>query len=80
VEVPKRYGYTSKERDEENSMYYYGARYYAAAIARFVNYDPAGLVHGTDVLRLCPLQSGLLVTVTLVRSRCRFCMLSQGTR
>jgi len=49
VEVPKRYAYTAKERDEESGMYYYGARYYAAAVARWISCDPSGLVDGTDV-------------------------------
>ena len=36
----KRYKYVGKERDEETGLYYYGARYYAAWIARFVSADP----------------------------------------
>ncbi|MCG8410670.1 MAG: hypothetical protein MI739_05220, partial [Bacteroidales bacterium] len=36
----KRYKYVGKERDEETGLYYYGARYYAAQIARFVSVDP----------------------------------------
>lgn len=36
----KRYKYVGKERDEETGLYYYGARYYAAWICRFVNVDP----------------------------------------
>jgi RHS repeat-associated protein len=36
----KRYKYVGKERDEESGLYYYGARYYAAWIARFVSVDP----------------------------------------
>ena len=36
----KRYRYVGKERDEETGLYYYGARYYAAWIARFVSVDP----------------------------------------
>jgi RHS repeat-associated protein len=40
VEVSlKRYKYVSKERDEETGLYYYGARYYASWIARFVSVD-----------------------------------------
>jgi len=41
VEVSlKRYKYVGKERDEETGLYYYGARYYAGWIARFVSVDP----------------------------------------
>jgi hypothetical protein len=29
VETANRYRYTGKERDEENDLYYHGARYYA---------------------------------------------------
>ena len=36
----KRYKYVSKERDEESGLYYYGARYYAAWLCRFVSVDP----------------------------------------
>ncbi|TRX60189.1 toxin [Fulvivirga sp. M361] len=36
----KRYRYVGKERDEETGLYYYGARYYAAWLVRFVSVDP----------------------------------------
>ena len=36
----KRYKYVGKERDEETGLYYYGVRYYAAWIGRFVSVDP----------------------------------------
>ena len=36
----KRYQYVGKERDEESGLYYYGARYYAPWIARFISVDP----------------------------------------
>jgi RHS repeat-associated protein len=35
----KRYKYVGKERDEETGLYYYGARYYAGWICRFVSVD-----------------------------------------
>lgn len=47
----KRYRYTGKERDEENRLYYYGARYYAPWLGRWVSCDPAGMVDGTNVVR-----------------------------
>ena len=41
VEVSlKRYKYCGKERDDETGLYYYGMRYYAAWICRFVSVDP----------------------------------------
>jgi len=36
----KRYKYCGKERDEETGLYYYGMRYYATWICRFVSVDP----------------------------------------
>jgi RHS repeat-associated protein len=36
----KRYKYCGKEKDEETGLYYYGMRYYAAWICRFVSVDP----------------------------------------
>ncbi|MEI6767164.1 MAG: RHS repeat-associated core domain-containing protein, partial [Bacteroidota bacterium] len=36
----KRYKYVGKERDEESGLYYYGARYYADWLCRFISVDP----------------------------------------
>jgi RHS repeat-associated protein len=36
----QRYHFCGKELDAENGLYYYGARYYAAWICRFVSVDP----------------------------------------
>ena len=36
----KRYKYVGKECDNETGLYYYGARYYAPWICRFVSTDP----------------------------------------
>jgi RHS repeat-associated protein len=49
VEVQlKRYRYVGKERDEESGLYYYGARYYAPWLARFVSADPKGIDSGLN--------------------------------
>ncbi|MGP4024350.1 SpvB/TcaC N-terminal domain-containing protein [Actinomadura sp. 3N407] len=40
TEVPKRYRFTGKERDEESGLYYHGARYYAPWLARWASCDP----------------------------------------
>lgn len=40
TEVPKRYRYTGKELDDENGLYYYGARYYASWLGRWTAIDP----------------------------------------
>ena len=50
TETPKRYRYTGKERDEESRLYYHGARYYAAWLARWVSCDPKGTSAGSDNL------------------------------
>lgn len=52
VEVQrKRYRYSGKERDEETGLYYYGLRYYAPGLGRWINPDPAGLRDGLDLYR-----------------------------
>jgi RHS repeat-associated protein len=38
----KRYRYAGEERDEESGLYYFGARYFIPALARWVNCDPSG--------------------------------------
>jgi RHS repeat-associated protein len=42
----KRYRFTGKERDEESSLYYHGARYYAPWLSRWSSCDPRGLIDG----------------------------------
>ena len=49
TETPKRYRFGCKERDEENGLYYHGARYYAPWLAKWTSADPAGLVDGMNV-------------------------------
>lgn len=44
----KRYRNSGKERDEESGLYYYGARYYASWLGRWISADPAGLVDGPN--------------------------------
>jgi RHS repeat-associated protein len=36
----QRYRFCGKELDEESGLYYYGARYYAAWLCRFISVDP----------------------------------------
>ncbi|MDD9336256.1 MAG: SpvB/TcaC N-terminal domain-containing protein [Wolbachia sp.] len=45
----KEYRYSGKERDESTGLYYYGARYYAPWLARWINPDPAGTVDGLNL-------------------------------
>ncbi|WP_019502247.1 SpvB/TcaC N-terminal domain-containing protein [Pseudanabaena sp. PCC 6802] len=49
TETSKRYRYTGKERDEENGLYYHGARYYAPWLGRWTASDPARMVDGTNL-------------------------------
>jgi RHS repeat-associated protein len=48
----KRYRYTGKERDEENSLYYHDARYFIPWLGRWVSCDPLGIAaDGTNLYR-----------------------------
>jgi RHS repeat-associated protein len=38
----KRFRYSGKELDDETGLYYYGARYYAPWMGRWVSFDPIG--------------------------------------
>jgi RHS repeat-associated protein len=45
----KRYRFTGKEREEESGLYYFGARFYAPWICRWVSCDPAGMSEGLNL-------------------------------
>lgn len=45
----KEYRYTGKERDDTTGLYYYGARYYAPWLGRWLDPDPAGTVDGLNL-------------------------------
>ena len=45
IETSKRYRYCAKEQDEESGLYYYGARYYASWLGRWISCDPGPLNH-----------------------------------
>jgi RHS repeat-associated protein len=45
----KEYRYTGKERDDSTSLYYYGQRYYAPWLCRWMSADPAGPVDGLNL-------------------------------
>lgn len=49
TETPKRYRYTGKERDEENGLYYHGARYYALWLGRWTSCDAGGINDGANL-------------------------------
>lgn len=49
TDMPKRYRYTGKERDEETGFTYHGARYYAPWLGRWTTNDPAGMVDGMNL-------------------------------
>lgn len=53
TQVPKRYRFTGKERDEESGFYYHGARYYAPWLARWTATDPAGIEDGPCLYQYC---------------------------
>ncbi|WP_271577005.1 SpvB/TcaC N-terminal domain-containing protein [Bradyrhizobium sp. CCBAU 11361] len=41
--APSRYRFNGKERDDETGLYYYGDRYYAPWLARWISCDPEGV-------------------------------------
>jgi RHS repeat-associated protein len=45
----KRYRFIGKEHNEESGLYYYGARYYAPWLGRWMSCDPKGMVDGPCV-------------------------------
>jgi RHS repeat-associated protein len=45
----KRYRFNGKERDDENALYYFGARYYSPWLARWVSCDPEEFVDGENL-------------------------------
>ncbi|SSC08958.1 RHS repeat domain-containing protein [bacterium endosymbiont of Bathymodiolus sp. 5 South] len=45
----KRYRYTGKERDDSSGLCYYGARYQAPWLARWISPDSAGAVDGLNL-------------------------------
>ena len=49
TETAKRYRYSGKERDGESGLYYYGARYYIAWLARWSAPDPIGIADGLNL-------------------------------
>ena len=42
------YGFTQKERDKESGLHYFGARFYAPGIDRWLSCDPAGKAGGAN--------------------------------
>jgi RHS repeat-associated protein len=41
--------YTGKERDSESGNDYFGARYYASSMGRFMSPDPSGLKYANSL-------------------------------
>jgi RHS repeat-associated protein len=48
-QVAQPLGFTARERDAETGLYYYRARYYDPALARFLSEDPIGLAGGINL-------------------------------
>lgn len=49
VSIPKPYRFSGKEQDSETGLYYFGARYYAASVGRWISPDPIGIGDGPNV-------------------------------
>jgi RHS repeat-associated protein len=47
----KRYRFTNKERDNETGLDYFGVRYYASWLGRWISADPGGFVDGLNLYR-----------------------------
>jgi RHS repeat-associated protein len=45
----KRYRYTGKERDDSSGLCYYGARYLAPWLTRWISPDSAGMADGLNL-------------------------------
>ncbi|MCP4416780.1 MAG: hypothetical protein GY805_09165 [Chloroflexi bacterium] len=45
----RQYRFNDKERDNSTGLYYFGARYYAPWLARWLSPDPAGTVDGLNL-------------------------------
>ena len=45
----KDYRYSGKECDDSTGLYYYGARYYAPWVGRWISCDPAGTIDGPNL-------------------------------
>lgn len=45
----KEYRYSGKGRDDVTGLYYYGARYYASYLGRWLSTDPAGAIDGLNL-------------------------------
>lgn len=49
----KRYRFSGKEKDEETAFFYFGARYYAPWLCRWISSDPAGFADGVSLYVYC---------------------------
>lgn len=49
LSIPKPYRFSGKEQDTETGLYYFGARYYAASVGRWISPDPIGIGDGPNV-------------------------------
>ena len=49
----KRYRFSGKERDDETGLYYFGARYYAPWLGRWLSSDPLGFTEGLNLFSYC---------------------------
>ncbi|KAG4435410.1 hypothetical protein IFR05_009117 [Cadophora sp. M221] len=47
--VSKRFRFSGKEQDTSNGMYYFGLRYYAAWLGKWISADPTGIADSLNV-------------------------------
>lgn len=53
TEMPKRYRFTGKERDEESGLYYHDLRYYSNWLCRWISCDPIDAFGGFNLYEYC---------------------------
>jgi len=53
LEAHRRYRHTGKERDDENGLYYYGARYYASWLGKWTSCDKQGTAVDVNFYTYC---------------------------
>lgn len=49
LSAPRSYRFSGKEHDPETGLYYFGARYYASSLGRWISPDPSGVDDGPNV-------------------------------
>ncbi|MET3934839.1 SpvB/TcaC N-terminal domain-containing protein [Arthrobacter sp. OAP107] len=60
----KRYRFSGKEQDQETGLYYFGQRYYAPWLGRWISSDPRGFSDGLHLFRFARNSPAVFVDAT----------------